>query len=175
MEHLTKFEAVLFAGELEIAADEDEHAACGSRGLTVDGGDAVLALLEGKAGELSNNVLGTLNLLTFKAQHGSFLVQIRQSGTIRITATATAAHLPPSKTIHSLTPLHLQRQNHPHLRNCYGSSHCQRRRILTLLLLSLITPRLLRVRPNFLCIPLPGLRLHPLLLRRPRLNLISQR
>ena len=57
MEHLAELEGVLFTGELEIAADADEHAAGGARGLAIDGGDAVLALLEREAGELGNDVL----------------------------------------------------------------------------------------------------------------------
>ena len=41
----------MFAGELEVTADEDEHAAGGARGLVIDGGDAVLELLEREDGE----------------------------------------------------------------------------------------------------------------------------
>lgn len=48
---------MLFTGELQIAADEDEHAADGARGLAIDGGDAVLTLLEREAGELGHDVL----------------------------------------------------------------------------------------------------------------------
>lgn len=57
MEHLAELERVLFTGELEIAADEDEHATGGTRGLAIDCGDAVLALLEREVGQLRNNVL----------------------------------------------------------------------------------------------------------------------
>lgn len=48
---------MLLTGELEIAADEDEHAAGWARGLAIDGGDAVLALLEREACELGHDVL----------------------------------------------------------------------------------------------------------------------
>ena len=57
MEHLAELESVLFASELEIAANEDEHAAGGARGLAIDGGDAVLTLLEREAGELGHDAL----------------------------------------------------------------------------------------------------------------------
>ena len=57
MEHLAELESVLFTGELEIAADENEHAADGARGLAIDGGDAVLTLLEREAGELGHDAL----------------------------------------------------------------------------------------------------------------------
>ena len=69
MEHLAELESVLFADELEVAANEDEHTAGGASGLAIDGGDAVLALLEGKAGELGYDALGPLDLLTFESQH----------------------------------------------------------------------------------------------------------
>ena len=64
----------MFAGELEVTADEDEHAAGGARGLAIDGGDAVLALLEREAGELSDYVWGALDLLTLESEHGLVLV-----------------------------------------------------------------------------------------------------
>ncbi|KAI7997016.1 hypothetical protein LOK49_LG10G00105 [Camellia lanceoleosa] len=64
--YLAKLESVLFADELEVAADEDEHTAGRARGLAINGGDAVLALLEGKAGELGYDALGPLDLLTFE-------------------------------------------------------------------------------------------------------------
>lgn len=56
MEHLAELESVLFAGELEVAGNEDEHATGGPGRLAIDGGDAVLALLEGKTGELGDDV-----------------------------------------------------------------------------------------------------------------------
>lgn len=55
--YLTELEGMLLTSKLEIAADEDEHAASGAGGLAVDGGDGVLALLEGEAGELGHDVL----------------------------------------------------------------------------------------------------------------------
>lgn len=56
MEHLTELEGMLFAGNLKISTDEDEHATGWTRGLAIDGSDVVLALLEGEGGELSDDV-----------------------------------------------------------------------------------------------------------------------
>lgn len=64
--NLAELEGVLFAGELEIAADEDKHTAVDAGGLAIDGGDAVLALLKGEASELVNDVLSALDLLTLE-------------------------------------------------------------------------------------------------------------
>ena len=75
---------MLLASELEITGDEDEHTAGGTRGLAIDGGDVVLALLERKAGELGDDVLRALDLLPFEGQHGSFLVERDQPRAIRI-------------------------------------------------------------------------------------------
>lgn len=66
MEHLTKLESVLLASELEIAGDEDEHAAAGSGRLAIDGGNGMLALLEGEGREFGDDALGALNLLPFE-------------------------------------------------------------------------------------------------------------
>lgn len=63
---LAELERVLFAGELESAGDEDEHAAGRTRGLAIDGSDRVLALLERERGELGDDVLGALDLLAFE-------------------------------------------------------------------------------------------------------------
>jgi len=84
MEHLAELESMLFTSELEATGDEDEHAAGGTRRLAVDGGDCVLALLERESGELRYDALRSLDLLTFKSQHGSVLIQVRQSRTVRI-------------------------------------------------------------------------------------------
>lgn len=65
--YLTELEGVLFAGELKIAADKNKHATGRTRGLTIDGVDVVLALLEGETGELSDDTLSTLNLHAFEA------------------------------------------------------------------------------------------------------------
>jgi len=75
---------MLFAGKLEVAADEDEHAAVTSGGLAIDGGDGVLALVEGKGSELGDDVLSALDLLAFERKHGTFLIQIRQIVAVRI-------------------------------------------------------------------------------------------
>ena len=75
MKHLAELESMLLANELEVTADEDEHAAGAGR-LAIDGGDVVLALLERKAGEFNDDALRALDLLTFEGQHGTFLVEI---------------------------------------------------------------------------------------------------
>ena len=82
--YLTELEGMLFAGNLKISTDEDEHATRGARGLAIDGGDVVLALLEGEGGELSDDVGWALDLLPLEGQHRTFLVQIRQSRSVRI-------------------------------------------------------------------------------------------
>lgn len=63
---LTELEGVLFSGELKIPANKDKHTAGRTRGLTIDGVDMMLALLEGKTGELSDDTLSTLNLDAFE-------------------------------------------------------------------------------------------------------------
>lgn len=82
--YLAELEGVLFAGELEVAADEDDHAACRAGGLAIYGGDAVLALLEGEASELRDDVLRPLDLLALEGQHRLVLVQAAQARSIRI-------------------------------------------------------------------------------------------
>lgn len=74
--YLTESQSVLFTSKLEISADENKHTAGRSRWLTIDGGDAVFALLEREGGELGDDVLRALDLLAFKGQHGSILIQI---------------------------------------------------------------------------------------------------
>ena len=83
---------MLLASELEITGDEDEHTAGGTRGLAIDGGDVVFALLEREAGELGDDVLRALDLLPFEGQHGSFLVKRDQSSTIRIEGGVVVLH-----------------------------------------------------------------------------------
>jgi len=106
MEHLAELESVLFASELKIPGDKDEHAAGGTRRLAIDGGDVVLALLEGEAGELSDDVLRALDLLAFKGQHGSFLVERNQPCAIRIEGGVVVLHesLGNCVWIHLLSP-----------------------------------------------------------------------
>lgn len=82
--YLTELERVLLAYELKMAADEDEHAASRAGGLTVYGGDGMLTLLEGEAGELGYNVLRALDFLALEGQHGPILVQVRQRRSVRI-------------------------------------------------------------------------------------------
>jgi len=81
-EYLAEFESVLFTGELEVAADEDEHAAVDTGRLAVDGGDGVVALLEREASELGDDVGSALDLLAFEGEHGSILVEIGQTWTV---------------------------------------------------------------------------------------------
>lgn len=73
---------MLLAGELEVAGDENEHTGGGTRRLTVDGGDVVLALLERERGELGDDVLRALDLLTLEGQHGSFLVETGEADAV---------------------------------------------------------------------------------------------
>lgn len=82
--HLAELESMLFTGELEVTGDKDEHATSRARGLTIDCGDAVLALLEGKASKLSDDVLGALDLLALESKHGSLLVEIGQTRPIGV-------------------------------------------------------------------------------------------
>lgn len=82
----------MFAGELEIAADEDEHAGVDAGGLAIDGGDGVLALLERERGEFGDDVLGTLDLLTLEREHGPFLVEIRESGAVGVEGGVVVLH-----------------------------------------------------------------------------------
>lgn len=83
---------MLLAGELEVTGDEDEHAAGGTGGLAIDGGDGVLALLEGEAGKLGNDVLRTLDLLALEGQHGRILVKIRQTRSVSIERRVVVLH-----------------------------------------------------------------------------------
>ena len=83
---------MLLASELEITGDEDEHTAGGTRGLAIDGGDVVFALLEREAGELGDDVLRALDLLPFEGQHGSFLVERHQARAIRVEGGVVVLH-----------------------------------------------------------------------------------
>ena len=47
---------MLLVRNLKISTNEDKHATRGAGGLAIDGGDVVLALLEGEGGELSDDV-----------------------------------------------------------------------------------------------------------------------
>lgn len=75
---------MLFAGKLEVTGDKYEHAAGGAGGLTVDGGDAVLALLKREGGELRGDILGSLDLLPLEREHRCLLVQIRETCSVRV-------------------------------------------------------------------------------------------
>lgn len=81
---LAELKCVLFAGELERAGDEDEHAAGGTGRLAIDSSDRVLALLERKRGELGDDVLGALDLLAFERKHGGILVQAAEACAVGI-------------------------------------------------------------------------------------------
>ena len=89
---LTELESVLFAGELEVAADEYDHAAGGAGGLAVDGGDGVLALLEGEAGELGGDVLGALERLTLESQHRTVLVEVGKASAVGVERRVVVLH-----------------------------------------------------------------------------------
>lgn len=83
---------MLLAGKLEISGDEDQHTTGGAGGLAIDGADAMLALLEGETGELGDDVLRALNLLTFERQHGGVLIQAGEVSTICIEGGVVVLH-----------------------------------------------------------------------------------
>lgn len=84
MEHLAELESVLLAGELEVAADEDEHAGVDAGGLAVDGGDGVVALLEREGSEFGDDVGGALDLLALEGEHGTILIQTHQACSVGV-------------------------------------------------------------------------------------------
>lgn len=84
MEHLTELKGVLFAGELEIPADENKHSTVNARWLTINGCDGVMTLLKRERSEFGNDILRALNLLTFEGEHGSFLVERGETGTVSV-------------------------------------------------------------------------------------------
>ncbi|CAL0314835.1 unnamed protein product [Lupinus luteus] len=84
MKHLAELGGVLFPGELEVTADEDEHDSVDARRLAINGGDLVKTLLKGERGEFSNDVMSTLDLLTLKSEHGTFLIEVSKCSTISI-------------------------------------------------------------------------------------------
>ena len=92
MGYLAELEGVLLAGELEVAADEDEHAAGGRGGLAVDGGDGVVALVEGEGGELGDDVLGALDLLALEGEHRPLLVQVHQPPPVVVEGRVVVLH-----------------------------------------------------------------------------------
>ena len=75
---------MLFTSELKIAADEDEHATSGAGRLAIDSANGVLTLLEGEASKLGDNIRRALDLLTFKRQHRSVLVEISKTSSIGV-------------------------------------------------------------------------------------------
>jgi hypothetical protein len=75
---------VFFSGELEITGDENEHTGSRTRRLTINGGDVMLALLERKRGELSDDALDSLDLLTFEGEHRSFLIETSETDTVGV-------------------------------------------------------------------------------------------
>lgn len=92
MEHLTEFEGVLFAGELKITTDKDEHAAVSARRLTINGGDGVMALLERERSEFSDDILRSHNLLTFEGEHGTILIESGEIGTVGVEGGVVVFH-----------------------------------------------------------------------------------
>ncbi|XLS72882.1 hypothetical protein HN51_029747 [Arachis hypogaea] len=63
-----------------VAAEEDKHVAVGGRGLAVNGGNGVKALVERERGELGDDVLGALDLLACDGEHGAVLVEVHREG-----------------------------------------------------------------------------------------------
>lgn len=84
MEHLAELEGVLPAVDHEKTGDKDKHATGRTRGLAIDGGDAVLALLEGQTSQFGKDVGGALKLLAFECQHGLVLIQVTQPAPIGV-------------------------------------------------------------------------------------------
>lgn len=82
----------MFTGKLEVAADEDKHGALEAGGLRINGGVGVVAVVEGKGGELGNNVEGTLDLPTLKRQHRPFVIQIPQTSTVPVERRVVVLH-----------------------------------------------------------------------------------
>lgn len=82
--NLAELERVLLAGELQIAGNEDEHAAGGARGLAIDGANLMLALLERQTRELGYDVGRSHDFLALKGQHRAVLVEVGEAGPIRI-------------------------------------------------------------------------------------------
>ena len=83
---------MLFADELEVPGDENEHTGGRTRRLTIDSGDVVFALLERERGELGDDALDSLDLLTFEGEHGSFLVETAQSDTVIVEGRVVMFH-----------------------------------------------------------------------------------
>lgn len=90
--YLTELEGVLFAWKAEIAADKDKHSPGSTRGLTINGVDLVLALLERQTGELTGDTLSPLILLTLKRQYRAFLVDASKSSPIGIEGGVVVVH-----------------------------------------------------------------------------------
>jgi len=84
MKHLAELKEVVLAGDLDGAADEDEHAAAGAGGLAVGGADVVEALLELEARQLLDDRLRPLKLLPLERQHRRVLVQVHQRRPVRV-------------------------------------------------------------------------------------------
>jgi len=92
MEHLAKLQQMLLSRELQIPAHKHNPTAGRPRGLAVDSGDVVLALLEGEAVELVANALSSLDLLSLERQHGSLLVQIDERRAVSVEGVVVVLH-----------------------------------------------------------------------------------
>lgn len=83
---------MLLSRELQIPAHKHNPTAGQSRGLAVDSGDVVLALLEGEAVELVADALSSLDLLSLERQHGSLLVQIDERQAVGVEGGVVVLH-----------------------------------------------------------------------------------
>lgn len=83
---------MVFAGEGEVTTDEDEGAGVDAGGLGIDGADGVLAVLEREGSELGDDVVSALNLLTFEGEHGTFLVEVCECGTVAVEGGVVVPH-----------------------------------------------------------------------------------
>lgn len=71
--YLGEPEGRVLGGGADGAGDKDEHA--WPRDLAVDGGDAVLTLLEGERGELLGDASSAEDLVVLEGEHGVLLVE----------------------------------------------------------------------------------------------------
>lgn len=83
---------MLLAGELKVAGNKNKHPSSRTRGLAIDGGDMVLALLERQAGELSSDALGALEFLALECKHRRILVEVSKPGPIGVERRVIVLH-----------------------------------------------------------------------------------
>lgn len=93
MAYLTEPQLVLLAGELEVAADENQDASGeGRRGLAVDCADGVPALLEGQLRQLPADLLGPCDGVALEGEHGGLAVERGQRGAVEVERAVVVIH-----------------------------------------------------------------------------------